>query len=390
MSAAPWHRDNELRHLIGAIQEAGAEARLVGGCVRDWLLDRPIHDIDVATTMRPETTMGILIDAGLQVIPTGIAHGTVTAIYGDRNFEVTTLRDDLETDGRHAVVGFTTSWVNDARRRDFTINALYSDIDGTIYDPLDLGQQDLSARVLRFVGDPEARIHEDYLRILRFHRFASQIEFGQDQAGLAACARLADNLSGLSAERIWQEMGKLLEGPGRWQTLKRMQSDGVLDPVLPEALLNEWVRNLPGDDAVLLLAALTGEQAGAVARRWKLSRRETRRLQGAAAFAGKDAMISDRDLQRLAWQIGRQAALDRLMIATAFSGTDRNGSREMLLAWQFPEFPLKGQDALDAGLTAGPRIGVVLKKVERWWLDRDFKPDRDACLRELRSLTNQS
>lgn len=390
MNPPPWQDDVDLRRLIDAISVAGGSARLVGGCVRDWLSGRTIGDLDLATDLLPNEAMQALSSAGFRVIPTGIAHGTVTAVRDGRSFEITTLRTDLETDGRHARVGFTTDWAEDARRRDFTINAMYADLDGTTYDPVGQGLRDLDDRLLRFVGDPATRIREDYLRILRFHRFGSELGFRQDPDGLTACAALASGMAQLSVERIWQEMKRLLGGSERWPVLQNMAHDGTLKVLLPEAELADWQQSLPGGDALLFLAALIGPNAKDIAGRWKLSGAETRRLCAAASGPGGESGMADRDLLRLAWRESVQTAIDRLIIDAARNSRNRSESIRMLQNWQRPDLPVRGQDALDLGVAAGRDIGRLIQQVEDWWLGQDFRPDRAACLAKLRRFARRS
>lgn len=388
MTRPPWHNDKQLQRLVKAIADAGGEARLVGGCVRDWLADRPVVDLDLATDLPPPQTTETLTNSGFKVIPTGIDHGTVTAVMDGRSFEVTTLRTDLETDGRHATVGFTRDWLEDARRRDFTVNALYADLDGAVYDPLGNGQSDLQSGLLRFVGTPDARIQEDYLRILRFHRFASETGFHQDQAGLSATARLAPGLASLSAERVWQEMKRLLAGSNRWSVLRQIAVDGTLAQVLPEAQLADWQTHLPDGDPLLLLAALAEANADSVGRRWKLSKPEFRRLVDASHFRQFRPHMSSQTLFKQAWRDGKQATGDRLVINSARTGGGHEQLLSMLEAWDPPDFPLRGQDILEHGVSPGPDVGAILRAVENWWIEQAFAPDREACLAELRRLAS--
>lgn len=389
MTSPPWADDNSIAQLFAAISTAGGTVRLVGGCVRDWLSGQVIGDYDLATDLEPQRTTAALEAKGIRVIPTGIGHGTVSALIDGRTFEITTLRHDLETDGRHATVGFTTDWIEDARRRDFTVNALYADLDGTIHDPTEWGRTDLGNRLLRFVGDPADRIREDYLRILRFHRFAAQTGFRQDETGLSACAALASGMSRLSAERIWQEMKRLFSGAFRWPVIQQMAKDGVLDVILPEAVLEDWLEELPSGAPLLFLAALAQSKTEEVAVRWKLSGKETARLRNAVP-QGNEASLTEDELRRVAWRSGSQAAIDRLVIDAAQSGQDASPGVNMLQSWKPPQFPLKGQDALDLGMLPGPDVGRALATVEEWWIAEGFAPDRTQCLGELKRLAGRS
>lgn len=387
MTSPPWAGDVAIERIFDAIAETGGTARLVGGCVRDWLAGREIKDLDLATDLKPRETTAALKKAGIRVVPTGLDHGTVSALTDGRSFEITTLRHDIETDGRRAKVGFTNDWAEDARRRDFTVNAMYADFDGTVHDPTGSGRSDLDARLLRFVGEPAERIQEDYLRILRFHRFASETGFALDQSGVDACARHTGGLARLSVERIWQEMRKLLAGPFRWPVLRHMAGDGTLRAILPEATIDMWQERLPSGDAVLMLAALVGRSAPEVADRWKLSRSDAARLEAATTADGGESTLSSEQLRRLAWFAGVQTVVDRLQLDAARQDLDAAGATADLLAWSPPALPVKGQDAIDLGVPKGPQVGNFLRAVELWWVDHDFAPDRSACLLELEKLS---
>src|SRR4051794_1617993 len=258
-----------VRTLLAALAKAGIGARFVGGCVRDWVLERPISDIDIAVDKPPDTVTKALEAADIKVVPTGLKHGTVTAIVKSRPFELTTLRRDVETDGRHAVVAFTDDWREDASRRDFTFNALYADRAGTIYDYFD-GQTDLKAGRVRFIGDPEQRIAEDRLRVLRFFRFHAR--YGRppfDGPSYQACARNAAALGGLSGERVRKELLRTLEAPAVPDALNAMREAGVLDHWLPEyagsARLSALIGREDEPDGLRRLAAILPAGAEAVA-----------------------------------------------------------------------------------------------------------------------------
>ncbi|MGH7006149.1 MAG: CCA tRNA nucleotidyltransferase, partial [Alphaproteobacteria bacterium] len=234
-AAAPWLKDASLQKLLAALCAGDEGARIVGGAVRNTLLGQPVTDIDIATTALPEATLQRAKEAGFRAVPTGIDHGTITVIAEGRPFEVTTLRADIRTDGRHAEVAFGRDWQMDAERRDFSINALYAEADGTVVDLVG-GIADIESRTLRFIGDPEQRIREDYLRILRFFRFFAWYGKGRpDGEGLKACARLKDGLARLSAERVWSELKKLLAAPDPSRALLWMRQAGVLTAILPES-----------------------------------------------------------------------------------------------------------------------------------------------------------
>lgn len=392
MTPSPWQHDAGLRRVVGALVSAGGAARLVGGCVRDWRLGRPVGDLDIATTLQPDATIEALKRAEIRPVPTGLKHGTVTAVAEGRGYEVTSLRRDVVTDGRHAIVDFTEDWTEDASRRDFTVNALYADLDGTVHDPLGQGLADLERQELRFVGDPARRIREDYLRILRFYRFAAQLGFHQTGEGRAASRKLASGMARLSVERVWQEMSRLLAGPHRFPILQRMAEDGVLEALLPGAAIPDWLERLTAGDAIpALTALLSGEgKARSLARRWKLSNDEADRLEAALGPFPTDALDNPVALRRLAWEAGVEAANDRLRLAAARLGCSPDAGLRVLADWTPPAFPLSGNHALAIGLKPGPEMGRCLKTVETWWADRDFQPDEAACLDELRRVAGLS
>lgn len=399
-----WMRDPETLSVFAALE---APARFVGGCVRDVLLDRPVTDIDIATTLTPDEVMRQLADAGLRAVPTGFDHGTVTAVTANHHFEITTLRIDVRTDGRRAEVAFTDDWVADARRRDFTVNALYCEPDGALYDPVG-GLADLAARRIRFVGDPDQRIAEDVLRLLRFFRFYAQ--FGEppfDAAGLTACRAAAGKLTTLPGERVSNEMRKLLLAGDPAPTLVTMSANGILAPILPEAKAIDRLAALvtlegivaTADPVRRLAAAIETDGAGAAAigERWRLSNEERRRL---VALCGGAAVDPDWPRPRLRAALYRSGAdlwRDRALVSWADDiarGTvqDRRRSDAWRAVYDLPEiaplpdFPLRGRDALDRGVPAGPRVGDLLAMVENWWIEGDFAANRQACLARLDAL----
>jgi poly(A) polymerase len=382
--------------LFAALGAAGIVARFVGGCVRNAVFDRPIEDLDLAVDKPPETVMRALEAAKIKAVPTGIRHGTVTAIADSRVFELTTLRRDVETDGRRAVVAFTDDWLADAGRRDFTFNALYADPDGTLYDPFD-GRADLTAGRVRFIGDADTRIAEDRLRVLRFFRF--QAWYGKppiDGTGYQACARNAATLRGLSGERVRKELLRTLEAAGAPDALDAMREAGVLDHWLPEyagsARLRALMPREDRPDGLRRLAAILPEGANVVAigKRLKLSTQEALRL---------DVMLSREPVIDIgggarAWRagiyrLGNGLYADRLLLASDMPG-DWRAALAMTRDWTPPELPVSGGDALKLGLAPGPRVGKLIAAVERWWVAGDFAADRAACLAELETLAKTS
>ena len=381
----PWMSDRSVRRLLDALVKGGIAARFVGGCVRNTVLGRPVDDIDIAVDKPPETVMRTLEAADLKVVPTGLRHGTVTAIVEGRPFEVTTLRRDLETDGRRAVVAFTDDWRADAERRDFTFNALYADPDGTIWDPFD-GRADLLAGRVRFIGDPDQRIAEDRLRVLRFFRFHAW--FGKpplDSAGFDACRRNAGTLSALSAERVAKELLRLLAAPAPADALAAMAEAGALDHWLPEyagtARLKALVAREETADPLRRLAAIVSPSAAtAVARRLKLSTQDSLRLQ----LMLEPAVPGDPENRRAAlYRLGTSLFVDRVLLE---GPGDWQAALALARRWTPPELPISGADALALGLKPGPQVGALLEAVERWWIAGDFSADRAACLAELERL----
>lgn len=386
----PWMRDAATRRVMRALTAPDAEPRFVGGAVRDALLGRPPREIDIATPLAPETVMRRLTAAGIRAVPTGIAHGTVTAATPKRIFEITTLRRDVETDGRHAKVAFGVDWAADAQRRDFTMNALSLDVRGRLYDDVD-GLADLKAGRVRFVGDPATRIREDVLRLLRYYRFFAHYGKGTgDRAARAACRAAARRLSTLSAERIAAEFLKLLAAPDPLPALRMMQADGVLKGVLPESAPLARFRRLlalePAADPIRRLAALIARDAGAVAERFKLSGAQRDRIEALSAKP-PIALAADRVAQRRAlYRWGAAVYADRVLLAAA-ARSRPGGVRKLLRlaqSWKSPRFPLRGRDLLAAGVAPGPEIGALLRALEAWWIKGDFHATAAQCRAELR------
>ena len=386
----PWMRDAATRRVMRALTAPDAEPRFVGGAVRDALLGRPPREIDIATPLAPEAVMRRLMAAGIRAVPTGIAHGTVTAATPKRIFEITTLRRDVETDGRHAKVAFGVDWAADAQRRDFTMNALSLDVRGRLYDDVG-GLADLKARRVRFVGDPATRIREDVLRLLRYYRFFAHYGKGTgDHAARAACRAAARLLPTLSAERIAAEFLKLLAAPDPLPALRMMQADGVLKAVLPESAaltrLHRLVALEPAADPIRRLAALVARDAGAVAERFKLSVAQRDRVEALAAKP-PIALDADRAAQRRAlYRWGSAVYADRVLLAAATRSRPRGVRKLLRLAqsWRNPRFPLRGRDLLAAGVAPGPQIGVLLGGLEAWWIKGDFRATAVQCRAELR------
>lgn len=389
-----WMRTPEVGAVLEALRAGGAEGRFVGGCVRDALMGHKVKDIDIAVNAPPDRVERMLQAQGLAVVRTGFAHGTVTAVVNGRGFELTSLRRDMATDGRHAIVAYTDAWHEDAGRRDFTVNALYADLHGTVYDYVG-GAADVQAGMIRFIGDPRARIEEDVLRILRFFRFTAWYAKSAPHAeSLAACRDFAHLMPRLSVERVWQEMKKLLAAPDPVPVAGLMLEQGILRDLLPEARQTARLaamlglqKNMRQTDALQRFAAfIDGDEptAQAIARRWKLSRRESERLAAMMRTAKADAG-NPRAVRRLAYREGPAQVADRLMMQGA-GGEDVLAALAIVRDWTVPHFPVSGEDVLACGLTAGTQVGEILRQVEDWWIGEDFQPDRAACLARVRQI----
>ena len=397
---APWLKTPGIARIFAALASTGKTSRAVGGAVRNTLLEHPIDDVDIATAATPEQVLAAAKGAGLSAIPTGLQHGTVTLVADSIHYEVTTLRRDVATDGRHAVVAFTDDWALDASRRDFTINALYCDADGTLFDPLG-GVADLAPTRVRFIGDARARIREDYLRILRFFRFSARYGDGAvDAEGLAACGLERAGLAQVSAERIRVELLKLLGHRRAPDICRLMQSYGFLVSMLGCAPSPGRLDRLQAietalgrePDPLLRLAALAlhpSGDAGPLARRLRLSGAERGRLAAICAdWAGALAETGARADRRAIYRHGRAGFQDIALVAWAGAAQTHHNQdwpARVALAdtWPPPRLPLTGQDVMALGVEAGPAVGHALLALEMWWMDHDFVPDRGACLTEL-------
>jgi poly(A) polymerase len=405
IGAQPWMAAAETRDVIAALEAAGGDgcARFVGGCVRNAVRREPVGDIDIATTLTPDAVTEALRAAGLKAVPTGVEHGTVTAISGGKPFEITTLRRDVETDGRHAKVAFTDDWAEDAARRDFRLNALYADADGRIFDPTGEGLADARAGRVVFVGDAETRIHEDALRILRFFRFFAWYGRGDaDPDGLAACAKLEDLVASLSGERVAKELIRLLGADDPRPAVRLMAATGVLGVALPEAqalgrfegLVEIETEQLFQCDAELRLAALLPDPAAgaAVAGRLRLSNAQRDRL--VAALGTEPAIvswISPREMRRVVYRLGVQPFCDRVLLAWAASARHAAAIQwraliPMAQSWPAPSLPLTGAEVMAAGVPEGPLVGAVMREVESWWVDQDFIEDKLSIVERLKAV----
>ena len=374
---------------LAAVMAALPNARVVGGAVRDTLAGFSVADVDLATPDPPEQVVASLRRAGLRAIPTGLAHGTVTALAGGRGYEVTSLRRDVATDGRHAVVAFTEDWREDAARRDFTLNALSMTADGTVFDYFG-GIEDLRAGRVRFVGDPTQRIAEDYLRILRFFRFHAR--YGRtppDPGALATIREGVPGLARLSPERVWSELRRILGAPDPGETVALMVSLGVFAAVLPEGADPARLGRAVPDDPVLRLAALSTGPAEAVADRLRLSNADRARLVALRAGPTPRPEDDDANLRRLLADIPAAMLIDRAWLAGG-DQPDWVGLHARLAAMERPVFPLAGRDVLALGVPPGPRVGALLDAVRQWWLDEGCVAGAEECRDRLRVLLRRA
>ncbi|KQY15355.1 CCA tRNA nucleotidyltransferase [Rhizobium sp. Root482] len=412
VASETWFSAPALRRVFDLLNADGGEVRVVGGAVRNSLMGLAVADIDMATTLLPEEVVARAKTAGIKSVPTGIAHGTVTLVIDGMPFEVTTLRRDVETDGRHAEVAFATDWRVDAERRDLTINALYADSSGAVIDLVG-GLADIEKRNIRFIGNAAERVAEDYLRVLRFFRFFAHYGAGRPDAdGLRACAQARSKLSGLSAERVWSEMKKLLSARDPGRALLWMRQAGVLTEILPES--EKWgIDTIPAlvaaeqafgwsPDPLLRLAAIVppdAERLEAMAKRLRLSKAEAAQLAAWGKAPRLPDTIADTAFDRLLYRHGRQGLATFLQLALATSRQKSENDPAQLPEtarlhrlftraekWHKPVFPLTGADVLALGIPAGPRIGEMLGEIEQRWVEGNFNADRATLIARLQSM----
>ena len=392
----PWLTAAATRAVMAALEAAGGPdcARFVGGCVRNALIGAPVADIDIATTLKPEETDRAIRTAGLKAVPTGMAHGTVTAVSERQPFEITTLRRDVSTDGRNATVAYTDDWAEDAARRDFRLNALYADRDGRVFDPTGEGVADAEAGRIVFVGDPETRIREDYLRILRFFRFFAWYGRGEpDAAALEACGKLAEGMTRLSAERVSKELMTLLAAPDPRAAMTAMAGAGVLAQILPEAAAGavfDAAVEVSPDPVVRLMMLLPADEAvvRAASARLRFPNSARDRLAAAAAAApGIRLTLSDPEIRAAVYRHGACAGADGLRRRWAETPADEARARRLLAlaeGWRRPTMPVGGRELAKLGVEPGPETGRLLKAFEDGWIADDFPteghPERLAAL----------
>ncbi|GAA5109473.1 CCA tRNA nucleotidyltransferase [Bartonella jaculi] len=404
-----WLQHSHIQTLLRVLSLDGEEARIVGGAVRNQLLEQPISDVDIATTCLPQQIIARVEEAGFKAIPTGIAFGTVTVVAESCSYEVTTLRSDIETDGRHAKVAFCRDWQKDAERRDFTMNALYCDAAGNLYDSVG-GLKDIASRTVRFIGLAENRIREDYLRILRFFRFFAWYGEGRpDVQGLKACVCLKGGLQKLSSERIWAEMKKLLMASDPTRALLWMRQSGILTLIFPETekwgidaihslVKTEQALGWKVDPLLRLESLLPPDSARLhkMAHRLRLSHKETTRLKEWADLEMISQDCSDDVVRKLIYLHGRQPVLDQLSLSLAAAYVDalkRNEASQkaedyrklyqLARKWQIPTFPISGKDLIEKGWAKGALLGQKLKELEVIWIESGFLIDRNGLLGKI-------
>jgi poly(A) polymerase len=394
LADAAWLKDSEVARLLGALNRDGEEARAVGGAVRNALLRLPVGEIDVATTAVPEEVTRRVEAAGWKAVPTGIEHGTVTVVINGHPFEVTTLRQDIETFGRRARVMFGRDWRADAERRDFTINALSASADGTVFDYVG-GLDDIAARRVRFIGDPNQRIAEDYLRVLRFFRFHAFFADGPPDAdGLLACIRARSGLDTLSRERVRMELLKLFVAPRAAATLVVMGESGLLGPVLGGVPYVADFAKMTDVEAALgldadpvrrlgALGVMVSEDAERLAQRLRLTNAETERLMALETWWRVSPAAGEKAARALLYRLGPQSFIDRVLLAWSRVRADAADGEWRALAllpqrWTVPVFPLKAADFTRRGLAAGPALGVAMRAAKEAWIAADFPADSGA------------
>jgi len=402
-----WLTSEGAKAIMAALPEG--TTRFVGGCVRNAIMGEPIGDIDLATQLEPKEVQTLLGDDDIKTVPTGIEHGTITAVFGGEPFEITSLRKDVQTDGRRAVIAFTKDWNEDAIRRDFTINALYADTDGNIYDPTGRGLADIESRKFNFVGDGDARVREDYLRILRYFRFLAWYAGDSkiDAAALKACRENRAGLKSLSSERVWAEIKKMLAAPKPARAVQIMLTNDILPVVLPESSNAEGLSLLQSlerrhdikPDPLLRLMAMSGRDELAMAglaKRLKVSNTERARI---LSWAGNQVAFSpdltERTFKQGIYASTPQTAYDRMIVRAAGEADPILASEwvkkaKFALNWPIPEFPLKGRDLKRAGVKDGPEMGKILRALKELWIRSGFEADKAKLLMALGMIHRES
>ncbi|AFX99137.1 poly A polymerase head domain protein [Candidatus Endolissoclinum faulkneri L2] len=400
MVFAEWMYNPPCSSVLSLLANNGYLGRFVGGAVRNHVLGLPVVDFDIATNALPANILALCTSAGLHAVPTGIRHGTITIFIDSSFVEVTTLRRDMDTDGRHAVVSFTEDWLEDASRRDFTLNAVYLDMEGNLYDPTATGIADIRARRIRFIGDPRMRIHEDCLRILRFFRFYA--EYGHkepDIDSLKACVDLAPSLSGLSGERIWKEFSRLLIAPMAAKVIVIMAESGIAKHLWDGPFdVGQLIRFINieryysiNPNPISRLAALLADSntARSVSERLKFSNVDAKRLASAIATS-RNTLMNSYERKTIIYRFGAKNFINAKMLLAAKTGENIEDDLAIAKNWIPPVFPLRGNDVLALGIKPGPKIGELLRLVENWWITGGFTADEQACRLMLRRMISNT
>lgn len=398
-----WMRGDDISALFKAFPDN--TLRFVGGCVRNALMGVEVGDIDLASQLKPDDVASALKAAEIKYVPTGIEHGTITAVIDGKPFEITSLRKDVETDGRRAVVSFTQDWAEDAQRRDLTMNALYADFDGTVFDPTGQGLDDIKAMKFRFVGEADLRVKEDYLRILRYFRFLAWYGGAAklDASALKACRENRSGLKKLSAERVWSEIKKILSAPDPSRAVHIMLTNEILDTVLPEASNAEGLsrmvklerREAIKPDPLLRIMAMAAREPLPMAllcKRFKMSSKETQRLRAwSDSSVALDPHGENKEQLKSIYIGGKEVVIDRCRIRAAGEDDAIVSTRwmslcDLAMGWTPPEFPLSGKDMKAAGVKSGPQMGKMLEALKALWIRSGFTADREKLLMALKLI----
>lgn len=391
----PWKSDILLGNFIKQLSDRGINSRFVGGIVRDAILQRfkPNYDFDIAVDVSPDEMIAACLEMGVQVIPTGLPYGTVTCVVGEKSYEVTSLRKDISTDGRKAIVKYTKDWKADAKRRDFTINALYADWDGTYYDPTRQGLEDLDGHYLRFIGEPEQRIKEDFLRIVRFFRFMALFEdYKYDEKAYNTCMYMGKYLKSISSERKWNEIQKIFQSPYPLNAIEQLISSKLMLEICRiNWSLNKLERSLPwfqnrfNEIFYGILGAVNYFKLDrTICIPLNLQKRldEVLKVDFPAPYNLKALYFAGRSTYK-------DAYIRHTIITDVYSDETLKKCNEQLLKIEteiIPKFPVSGADLQDLGFLPGPVMGDILKQTEKWWVEKDFVPDFDACLHHIQTL----
>ena len=397
ISKLKWLKDKDLSYVFRVLNRGGGKALFVGGCVRDSLLGFKVNDIDIASNLSPEENIKILENAGIKTIPTGLKHGTITAIYKSVPYEITTLRRDAKTDGRRAIIEYTNDWQEDALRRDFTINALYLDASGELLDYFD-GFKDIAQKKVRFIGKAEQRIEEDALRILRFFRFSSMISGGiLDGEGLRVCILKKHLIASLSGERINQEMKKIILSDAAIEVLQIMEKEGVLSEILTDvpklSLLYAFIKfeqERGGVNLYSRLVYLAGSGRDgiiALAKKWHLSVKEKKQMLLLVSIKNELVSYEAVNLRRYIYLYSKNALIHYVkMQFLKGQAIELDEILEFIFHYQVPVFPVKGEDLLKQGQREGKEIGRILAALESQWIESDFSQDKAQILKNLAEL----